>query len=120
MGATVAKVVISKMVSLKTLRKHGVIGRKTFLKSWGRLRAQLAKTKEYREFRKKVCERSGGKCAECRKRVKWAGVVHHVVPVAWDPTLSLTFNNVQWLCNSCHALKHPWLLRKPSDESISV
>ena len=111
-GATVASAVIRKMNAVRFARKFGKLTRVQFLKAWGKLRAELAKTKEYRTLRNEVGARADGNCEGCGNRVKRGGVVHHVVPVAWNPDLALTPSNCKFLCYRCHVKVHPWLAPK--------
>lgn len=100
------------MVVVKRARRFGVLSRRRFLAAWGVLRKKLAKTREYQQLRRVVFARSKGKCGGCGELVKWAGVVHHRVAVAWEPSLALTLSNCVWLCRACHAREHPELLGK--------
>lgn len=47
-------------------------------------------------------------CVRCfkDKKIKKADVVHHIVEVTQDATLSLTLSNLESICHSCHNKHH--------------
>jgi len=74
------------------------------LRSYNETRSKIAKSrgcKKYFSWRKKVLERDGNKCTECKSTHRLAA--HHIVP--WEKLEKLRFDvdNGLTLCNSCHA-----------------
>ncbi len=59
------------------------------------------KVRRIKLARDPLCERCA---ADGRTRV--ADMVHHRVPVKEDPSLRLVLENLESLCNSCHAAAH--------------
>jgi 5-methylcytosine-specific restriction endonuclease McrA len=47
-------------------------------------------------------------CEDCLKqgKVTPSSEVHHIVPIAVDPTQRLTWTNLVALCNTCHDGRH--------------
>ena len=74
-------------------------------------------TKQWRKVRKLVLEKYFYVCQECEGE---ADMVHHIVEIKDDPTLSLTFSNLLPLCNSCHNKIHDRMngtLRAPIEQT---
>ena len=66
------------------------------------------KSKEWRQMRIKALQRDNYECCMCRDKGKYrkADCVHHIKEVKEYPELSLTFDNLMSLCNTCHNEVH--------------
>ena len=65
------------------------------------------KTKSWEAVREEALRRDKGLCQHClkRKRINYAEMVDHIIPIRIDWSLRLTMSNLQALCNKCHAIK---------------
>lgn len=70
--------------------------------------ADWAKTRELALMRDRYL------CVRCfkDKKIKKADLVHHIIELVDDPTLSLTLSNLESICHTCHNKHH-----KSSQES---
>lgn len=65
------------------------------------------KSKAWKRIRQQVLIRDHYLCQECLKnqRITKAEIVDHIIPLTIDWSLSLSLNNLQSLCQSCHNRK---------------
>jgi len=65
------------------------------------------KSKQWRTTRVQALIRDHYLCVRCldNKRIKKADMVDHIIPIKQDWSLRLSLNNLQSLCNPCHAAK---------------
>jgi len=99
-----AEVVIRAMETLLHERWLNQVSRGRFLFRWSRLRKALLITEEYQDLRRRVQERSRGKCEVCGQVPMRH--IHHEKPVARYPRKALDFHNVQGVCRPCHETIH--------------
>lgn len=99
-----AGAIIKAMQKLLEQRYHGLVGRKTFLGRWSKLRKALFLTQEYQDFREEVIRRCNGVCEQCCVGI--VEHVHHIKRVAMYPQYALILSNVQGLCRRCHTTLH--------------
>jgi hypothetical protein len=100
-----ASAVIRKMLRLKSRRYNHEISRQKYLFEWEKLRKELNETPEYKELRRLVFARSGGKCEKCKTAP--GTQMCHKMAVAYRPELALRKDNVYLGCLECHQLDHP-------------
>ena len=97
-----AKQVVAELCRVHTARKNLKISRKQFLARWGRLRIELATTREYRILvrrvmtRDKVCRICGGDGYQA----------HHIERVARAPHKALDIGNLVVVCKTHHDFIH--------------
>lgn len=77
--------------------------RDKWYKVWGRWRAVLSETREYRLFRAEVIVRAKGSCERCDEDGEH---VHHIIPVYKDLDLCVDKQNGELLCAECHSKEH--------------
>jgi 5-methylcytosine-specific restriction enzyme A len=69
--------------------------------------AKFYNSKGWQIVREQALTRDVGLCLHClaRKEITFANMVDHIIPVkvAWE--YRLTLDNLQSLCNACHAVK---------------
>ena len=61
----------------------------------------------WRRVREQALMRDNGLCQHCLKdnNITHADMVDHIIPIRVDWSKRLDINNLQSLCNSCHAVK---------------
>lgn len=66
------------------------------------------KSKEWKAKRLDALKRDNNECQACKRKGKYtrAQCVHHLKEVKLMPTLALTLDNLESLCNSCHNKEH--------------
>jgi len=77
-------------------------------------------TEAWHRVRKAALMRDGGMCQECMRKFRdgiirkprRATMVHHKIPVKERPDLALELDNLESLCDRCHAEEHPEKYRR--------
>lgn len=70
------------------------------------------RSQAWRDCRESYIKKCGGLCEDCLKDGLYnAGkVVHHIVPLTpqniSNPNISLSFSNLRFVCQDCHAKEH--------------
>lgn len=70
------------------------------------------KTKAWRDCRDAYIHSVGGLCEDCLSKgiYKTGDIVHHVVILSPDnindPSITLSWNNLKYVCRQCHADEH--------------
>lgn len=69
--------------------------------------AAFYKSKAWRIVREDALLRDLGLCQHClkQKRITLADMVDHIIPIKVEWDLRLSIDNLQSLCNRCHAIK---------------
>lgn len=73
---------------------------------------QFYKSKQWKDCRKAYAKSKGGLCERCLAKGLYSPgeIVHHKIhlnPVnIHDPTVALSFDNLELLCRVCHAEEH--------------
>ena len=80
--------------------------------------AAFYNSKAWKDCRDSYRKRAGGLCERCKAKgiIKAGEVVHHkqhINPVnIQDPTITLSFDNLELLCRDCHAEAHKRVQRR--------
>ena len=92
----------------------------------GNRQTQLYLSQAWKDTRSAYLKKVGGLCEECLKQgiIRPAEIVHHKIPLTednvMDLNISLSWNNLQALCRSCHADAHEEMYRKRSRKRYRV
>ncbi len=69
-------------------------------------------TKQWKACRREYAKTQGGLCERCREKgiIRAGAIVHHKIPVTPenvnDPSITLNFDNLMYVCRDCHAAIH--------------
>ena len=83
-------------------------------------RASFYQSMAWKDTRKAYLKSVGGLCEKCLAKgiIKPAEAVHHVTPLTeenvFDLNISLSWDNLQALCRTCHAEEHEEMYQKLS------
>ena len=83
-------------------------------------------TQAWKDTRRTYLQSVGGLCECCLKKgiVKPAEAVHHKIPLTDDNvndlSISLSWDNLQALCRTCHAEAHEEMYRKRSKRRYRI
>lgn len=89
------------------------------MKPWAE---EFYKSKAWKDCRSAYAQSVGGLCERCLKEGKYrAGeIVHHKVQLTpvniCDPTVALSWDNLELVCRNCHAQEHGSKKRYRVDE----
>lgn len=75
-------------------------------------------SKAWKQVRQAALQRDNYTCQVCWSKGKYTAgnTVHHIIELLDDWSLALVLENLQTVCDSCHAEKHPEKLLKNKKE----
>lgn len=79
------------------------------------------KSKAWKQTRESYANSRSGLCERCLKRgiLTPGSIVHHKEHLSPeninDPSVSLSFENLELLCRNCHAIEHPEIYGRVED-----
>ena len=79
---------------------------------------KLYNSRRWKECREAYAKSVGYLCEECLSKGLYTPgeIVHHKIPLTPDniddPSIALSFDNLELLCRECHAEKHPEIYKK--------
>lgn len=87
---------------------------------------EFYQSRAWKDCRESYLNKAKGLCEECLKKGLYtpADTVHHKVHLSQeninDPSITLSFDNLEAVCRDCHAMKHRGVKRYKVDEEGRV